>query len=62
MHAWITKQSFLINRLQIVDHFDTITDLYFSNIQVNGDQYNNRKIGDDLFFFTPPADTEIIEQ
>jgi len=62
MHAWIAKQSFLINRLQIVDHFDTITDLYFSNIQVNGDQYNNRKIDDDLFFFTPPADTEIIEQ
>jgi outer membrane lipoprotein carrier protein len=62
MHAWITKQSLLINRLQIVDHFDTITDLYFSNIQVNGDLYNNRKIDDDLFFFTPPADTEIIEQ
>ena len=62
MHAWITKQSFLINHLQIIDHFDTITDLYFNNIQVNGDQYNNRKIDDDLFFFMPPADTEIIEQ
>ncbi|MBE9520425.1 MAG: outer membrane lipoprotein carrier protein LolA [Proteobacteria bacterium] len=62
MHAWITKQSFLINRLQIVDHFDTVTDLHFSNIQVNAEQYNNRKIDDDLFFFMPPADTEIIEQ
>jgi outer membrane lipoprotein carrier protein len=62
MHAWITRQSFLINRLQIVDHFDTVTDLHFSNIQINADQYNKHTIDDDLFFFMPPADTEIIEQ
>ena len=62
MHAWITKQSFLINRLQIVDHFDTVTDLHFSNIRINGNQYNDRSIDNDLFFFKPPADTEIIEQ
>ena len=62
MHAWISKQSFLINRLQIVDHFDTVTDLHFSNILINGDKYNKRPIDNDLFSFLPPAGTEIIEQ
>lgn len=62
MHAWITKQSFLISRLQIVDHFDTITDLQFSNIQVNSTRYNDGPINADLFTFAPPAGTEIIEQ
>jgi len=62
MHAWIAKQSFLINRLQIVDHFDTVTDLRFSNILINGDKYNERPIDNDLFSFMPPDGTEIIEQ
>jgi outer membrane lipoprotein carrier protein len=62
MHVWISKQSFLINRLQIVDHFDTVTDLHFSNILINDDKYNERPIDNDLFSFTPPAGTEIIEQ
>ena len=62
MHAWISKQSFLIKRLQIVDHFDTVTDLHFSNILINGKKYNERPIDNDLFSFIPPAGTEIIEQ
>ena len=62
MHAWITKHTFLINRLQIVDHFDTVTDLFFSNIHIDFSTYNGQDIDDDLFFFTPPPGTEIIEQ
>ena len=62
IHAWITQDSFLITHLQILDHFDTVTDLFFDNIQINADNYGNLKIKDELFFFLPPADTEIIEQ
>ena len=62
IHAWITQDSFLITHLQIIDHFDTVTDLFFDNIQTNADNYGNLKIEDELFFFLPPADTEIIEQ
>jgi outer membrane lipoprotein carrier protein len=62
IHAWITQDSFLITHLQILDHFDTVTDLFFDNIQINADNYGNLKIKDELFFFLPPANTEIIEQ
>jgi len=62
MHAWINKETFLIEHLQIIDHFDTVTNLYFTDITIDADYYDNRKIGEDLFYFTPPADTEIIEQ
>jgi outer membrane lipoprotein carrier protein len=62
IHAWISRDAFLITHLQIVDHFDTVTDLFFDNIQIDADQYDNRKISEDLFHFTPPANTEIIEQ
>jgi outer membrane lipoprotein carrier protein len=62
MHAWISRETFLIKQLQIIDHFDTVTNLYFTNIMIDADSYDNRKIGEDLFYFTPPAGTEIIEQ
>lgn len=62
IHAWITHDTFLIKQLQIVDHFDTVTDLFFDNVQIDSGLYNNQKITDDLFLFIPPADTEIIEQ
>jgi outer membrane lipoprotein carrier protein len=62
MYAWVTKNSFLLKHIQIIDHFETVTDLYFDNIQVNATTYGNRKIEDGLFFFTPPAGTEIIDQ
>ena len=60
--AWVTNDTFLIDHLQIVDHFDTVTDLFFSNIQINSDYYGSRRINDQLFTFLPPADTEIIQQ
>ncbi|KPK28176.1 MAG: hypothetical protein AMJ61_03250 [Desulfobacterales bacterium SG8_35_2] len=62
IHAWISRDSFLITHLQIIDHFDTVTDLFFENIQTDTDHYGSRAIKDDLFIFIPPANTEIIEQ
>lgn len=62
MHAWVTEGTFLIEHLRIVDHFDTVTELYFTDITIDADYYGNRKIKEDLFYFTPPANTEIIEQ
>ena len=62
IHAWVTQDTFLITHLQIVDHFDTVTDLFFDNIQINTDHYGNREINENLFIFIPPANTEIIEQ
>lgn len=62
IHAWISHDSFLIKHLQIVDHFETVTDLFFFNILINADHYGSREIKEDLFLFIPPADTEIIEQ
>lgn len=61
IHVWVSHDTFLITHLQIVDHFDTVTDLFFDNIQINTDHYGSKKIKDDLFFFMPPANTEIIE-
>ena len=62
MYAWVSRETFLIEQLQIIDHFDTVTHLSFANITIDADSYGNRTIGEDLFYFTPPAGTEIIEQ
>jgi len=62
MYVWIARGTFLIKQLQIIDHFDTVTYLYFTNIKIDADYYGDRKIGEDLFYFTPPKNTEIIEQ
>jgi len=62
LHVWVSRDTFLIMHMQIIDHFDTVTDLYFDNIQIDTDYYGSHKIEEDLFFFRPPAGTEIIEQ
>jgi outer membrane lipoprotein carrier protein len=62
IHAWVTDGTFLLEHLQIVDHFDTITDLFFKNVQINSKSFGDREITKDLFSFTPPANTEIIKQ
>lgn len=62
IHAWITDGTFLLEHLRIVDHFDTVTDLFFKNVQIDSNSYGGRKITKNLFSFTPPADTEIIKQ
>lgn len=55
LHVWI-DDNFMVRRLEIVDHFGSITDLSFSNIR------RNEPVSPDLFVFTPPLGTEIIEQ
>jgi len=62
IYAWISHDTFLITHLQIIDHFETVTDLFFNNIQIDNDSYGGKEIKDDLFIFIPPPDTEIIEQ
>jgi len=62
IHAWITDETFLLKHLQIVDHFDTVTDLFFKNVRIDSDSYEGREITESLFSFTPPANTEIIKQ
>jgi outer membrane lipoprotein carrier protein len=62
LYLWIAHDTFLITHMQIIDHFDTVTDLFFDNIKINTDHYGNSEITDDLFLFSPPEGTEIIEQ
>ena len=62
IHAWVSDGSFLLEHLQIVDHFDTVTDLYFKSVQINSDSYDGKRITEKLFSFIPPANTEIIKQ
>jgi outer membrane lipoprotein carrier protein len=62
LYLWISRDTFLITHMQIIDHFDTVTDLFFDNIKINADHYGERQITDDLFLFRPPDGTEIIEQ
>jgi len=62
MYAWVNKKTFLLNHLQIVDHFDTVTDLFFYNMRIDSNSYGGRRISENLFYFTPPDGTEIIRQ
>jgi len=55
LHIWV-DENFMVRRLEIVDHFGSITDLVFSNIT------RNEPVSPDVFVFTPPLGTEIIEQ
>lgn len=61
IHVWVTRDS-LIRRLSLKDHFGTITVLNFSDIQANKLQDRPQEELDQLFSFTPPPGTEIIEQ
>lgn len=55
---WAQADTFLISQLRIIDHFNTVTDLYFTNIRIN----EAKDAGADIFSFTPPPETEIITQ
>ena len=55
LHVWI-DENFMVRRLEIVDHFGSITDLAFSNIS------RNEPGPPETFVFTPPLGTELIEQ
>ncbi len=62
IHAWTNDKTFLLEHLQIIDHFETVTDLFFKSIQIDSNSYGGREITKNLFSFTPPANTEIIKQ
>ncbi len=61
IHLWVTEDS-LIQRIEILDHFDTLTVLNFSNIRVNTLDTADAALMKHLFQFTPPDGTEIIRQ
>lgn len=61
IHLWVTTDS-LIQRIEILDHFETRTTLDLSNIKINSLPTDDRKAMDALFSFIPPEGTEIIYQ
>ncbi len=61
IHLFITEDS-LIRRIEIKDHFDTLTMLNFANIQINSLLAKDKQSLGALFTFTPPGGTEIIHQ
>ena len=61
IHLWVTTDS-LIQRIDILDHFDTRTTLDLSDLKVNTLAIDNPKAMDALFTYTPPEGTEIIYQ
>jgi outer membrane lipoprotein carrier protein len=61
IHLWVTTDS-LIQRIDILDHFDTRTTLDLSDMKVNTLATDDRKAMDALFLYTPPEGTEIIYQ
>jgi outer membrane lipoprotein carrier protein len=61
IHLWISADS-LIRRIEIKDHFGTITLINISDIKENALADASEKTIAELFSFTPPEDTEIIEQ
>lgn len=61
IHLWVTKDS-LIRRIEILDQFDTLTILNFSNLKVDTIDVHDTILMENLFQFTPPDGTEIIYQ
>jgi outer membrane lipoprotein carrier protein len=61
IHLWVTPDS-LIRRIEILDQFDTLTVLNFSNLQVDTLDKSDMDLMLKLFSFTPPNGTEIIHQ
>lgn len=61
IHLFITKDS-LIRRIEIKDHFDTLTILNFADFKLNKLDSENTDSLRELFSFTPPDGTEIIHQ
>ncbi len=61
IHAWISPTS-LIQRLEMTDHFDTITILNFIDLKVDALAMDQVEDLNTIFSFTPPEGTEIIHQ
>ncbi|MBU0967730.1 MAG: outer membrane lipoprotein carrier protein LolA [Proteobacteria bacterium] len=56
MNVWVDEGTFLVNRLEIIDHLGSITNLLLFNTVVN------HPLPTEYFYFSPPEGTEIIEQ
>lgn len=61
IHLWVTQDS-LIRRINIRDHFNTITILNLSDIEVNSLVGKDHQELLSFFTFVPPKGTEIIRQ
>ena len=61
IRLWI-KDLKQIQRIEIVDNFDTKTIINIGNIEENSLTDDGKLIEKDLFSFTPPSGTEIIRQ
>jgi outer membrane lipoprotein carrier protein len=61
IHLWVTHDS-LIRRINIRDHFGTITVLNLSDIETNALADKDPKELLSFFSFVPPEGTEIIRQ
>lgn len=61
IHLWVTPDS-LIRRISIRDHFDTLTVLNLSDIEIDGLIGKNPRELLSFFSFVPPEGTEIIRQ
>lgn len=61
IRLWVRDQKH-IQRIEIVDNFETKTTINISNIEENSLTREGRLIDSQLFSFTPPAGTEIIRQ
>ena len=60
IHLWVDDDS-LIRRIEIKDHFDTVTLLTLSKIEIDTIGGSSSEVAN-LFSFTPPEGTEIIHQ
>jgi len=56
MNVWVDEGTFLVNRLEIMDHLGSVTNLLLFNTVVN------QPVPEEYFHFSPPEGTEIIEQ
>jgi len=63
LYVWSAADTSMITRIRMVDHFDTITDLFFDNIKrLRRKDKEGPVIDPQLFTFNPPPGTEIIYQ
>ncbi|PIE64505.1 MAG: hypothetical protein CSA26_07830 [Desulfobacterales bacterium] len=61
IHIWVSRDSH-IRRIELVDHFETVTTITLSEIQTDTISGNDTETIKRIFTFTPPEGTEIIKQ
>ena len=61
VYIWADNRN-IIHHMLIEDHFDSITELHFTDIELNPLQPGDEKAINNIINFTPPPGTEIITQ